>query len=85
MQLKHKPLGATRRQILVLFLAEALLLSTLGAALGLLVGQSGDSFRVSAAASLCTGLVGVLVYRGRGLAGLTMGLGIASLLRLALP
>ena len=37
-----KALGATRRQILVLFLIEALLLSTLGAALGLAVGQLGS-------------------------------------------
>jgi putative ABC transport system permease protein len=37
-----KALGATRRQILVLFLTEALLLSTLGAALGLVVGQLGS-------------------------------------------
>jgi putative ABC transport system permease protein len=37
-----KALGANRRQILVLFLSEALLLSTLGAALGLVVGQLGS-------------------------------------------
>jgi putative ABC transport system permease protein len=37
-----KALGATRQQILVLFLIEALLLSTLGAALGLAVGQFGS-------------------------------------------
>jgi len=37
-----KALGANRRQILVLFLTEALLLSTLGAALGLVVGQLGS-------------------------------------------
>jgi len=37
-----KALGATRQQILVLFLIEALLLSTLGAVLGLAVGQLGS-------------------------------------------
>jgi len=37
-----KALGATRQQILVLFLIEALLLSTLGAALGLAAGQLGS-------------------------------------------
>ncbi len=37
-----KALGATGRQILVLILAEALLLSALGAAAGLLLGQLGS-------------------------------------------
>ncbi len=37
-----KALGAAPRQIVALFLAEALLLSTLGATLGLLLGESGS-------------------------------------------
>ena len=37
-----KALGATGRQILTFFLSEALLLTALGAALGLLVGQLGS-------------------------------------------
>jgi putative ABC transport system permease protein len=37
-----KALGASRRQIIILILAEALLLSALGASIGLMVGQLGS-------------------------------------------
>ena len=37
-----KALGAAQRQIILLILAEALLLSTLGASVGLLIGQLGS-------------------------------------------
>ena len=54
-----KALGAAPRQIVLLILTEAVMLSAIGATAGMLLGQAGQLFYsgfVSGAAGLCTGL-----------------------------